>query len=193
MLGIFLDTETNGLNPFLNNVIEIAFKVINLSNGNELGVYETVVFQPKSVWEKSDPESLKVNGFTYEMILKGKEEKIVQKEIIDLFTELNLSRKNSVFICQNPSFDRVFFSKIIPYEKQESLAWSYHWLDFASMYWAMYIERQKKISDFSGFSKDHIAATLNLPPEEKPHKALNGVNHLLLCYTHLLGFPEKDL
>ena len=33
MLGIFLDTETNGLNPFVHSVLEIAFKIINLSNG----------------------------------------------------------------------------------------------------------------------------------------------------------------
>jgi oligoribonuclease len=192
MLGIFLDSETNGLNPYVHSLLEIAFKIINLSSGQELGCYESVIFQPKSVWETSDPESLKVNGFTHEMILKGKEEKVVEKEIVDLFTKLHLNRKNSVFICQNPSFDRVFFSKIIYPQKQEELAWPYHWLDLASMYWALYIERAKKISDFSGFSKDKIANSLNLPPEERPHKALNGVNHLLLCYRHLVGFPEKQ-
>ena len=102
--------------------------------GKELCCYESVVFQPKSKWDKTDTESLKINGFTYEMILKGKKEKKIGEEIIDIFTKLNLDRKNSVFICQNPSFDRVFFSKIISPDKQEELNWSYHWLDFASMY-----------------------------------------------------------
>ena len=193
MLGIFLDSETTGLNLNMHSLIEIAFKIINLANGQELTAYESVIFQPKSVWEKSDPESLKVNGFTYEIIQKkGQEETKVEKEIIDLFTKLQINRKNSVFICQNPSFDRVFFSKVIDPQKQEQLAWPYHWLDLASMYWALYIERSKKTSGFSGFSKDRIADYLHLPPEAKPHKALNGVNHLILCYKHLVGFPDKS-
>jgi DNA polymerase-3 subunit epsilon/oligoribonuclease len=35
-------------------------------------------------------------------------------------------------------------------------------------------------------SKDAIAARLGLPPEEKPHRALNGVAHLLACYRHFM-------
>jgi DNA polymerase-3 subunit epsilon/oligoribonuclease len=56
------------------------------------------------------------------------------------------------------------------------------------MYWALNLKTSNK---FAGFSKDQIAKSLNLPPEEKPHKAINGVNHLILCYKHLVGFPKS--
>ena len=43
-----------------------------------------------------------------------------------------------------------------------------------------------------GFSKDLIAQHHNLPSEEKPHRAMNGVNHLLLCYQAVVGFPANN-
>ena len=85
MLGIFLDSEANGLNPVKHNIIEIAFKIINLSTGEEVYSYDEKVFQTKEKWEQSDPNSLKVNGFNYEMIVNGKKEDVIEKEIIDIF------------------------------------------------------------------------------------------------------------
>ena len=43
---------------------------------------------------------------------------------------------------------------------------------------------------FAGFSKDKIAKSLNLPEEKKPHKAMRGVDHLLLCYEKTVGFKD---
>ncbi|MDE3048090.1 MAG: hypothetical protein KGI83_07075, partial [Verrucomicrobiota bacterium] len=42
----------------------------------------------------------------------------------------------------------------------------------------------------TGFSKDLIAQQYALPGEEKPHRAMNGVRHLLLCYQAVVGFPR---
>ncbi len=36
-------------------------------------------------------------------------------------------------------------------------------------------------------SKDKIAKFYNLPPEEKPHRALRGVEHLIECYKAAVG------
>ena len=55
------------------------------------------------------------------------------------------------------------------------------------MYFALNFKELNKQSSFS-FSKDAIAEKLNLKEEEKPHRALNGVNHLILCYEKLIGF-----
>lgn len=186
MKGIFLDTETNGLHPFEHRAIEIAFRILDLRDGSKIATYETVIFQPLEIWQISDPESLKVNGFSYEMVKIGKNEKDVSKEIIELFINLKIDRNNSIFICQNPSFDRIFFCKLVDCNVQERLLWPYHWLDLASMYWA--ITNKSSSIKFLGFSKDQIAASLNLPPETKPHRALNGVDHLILCYKNLVGF-----
>ena len=39
-------------------------------------------------------------------------------------------------------------------------------------------------------SKNAIAQRFQLPIEETPHSALNGVNHLLLCYRTVVGFER---
>jgi len=187
VLGIFLDTETNGLNPFKHRLLEIAFKIVDLKTGQILEDYEAVIFQTEAVWKLSDPESLKVNGFAHTDVLEGKQPAEAALEITKIFQKNHIRRGEAVFICQNPSFDRVFFSQLIDPDIQEELSWPYYWLDLASMYWAETL-RKGKYPWTTGFSKDRIAAAYNLPPEAKPHKAMNGVNHLLLCYQTMMGF-----
>ncbi len=194
MIGVFLDTETNGLNAIHHRILEIAFKIVDLKDGTVKEEFQTLVSQPIEIWEKSDQESLRINGFTWEEISKGKTARHVSQTIIDLFTKWEIKRKKAVFICQNPSFDRVFFSQLIDSDTQELLRWPYHWLDLASMYWALSLERAKAHAGplpwETGFSKDLIASQYQLPGEEKPHRAMNGVAHLLLCYQAVVGFPE---
>ncbi|NGX28446.1 MAG: hypothetical protein K940chlam1_00625 [Candidatus Anoxychlamydiales bacterium] len=193
MLGIFLDTETNGLNPKIHRTIEIAFKLIDLYSGEEKDSYHSIVSQSESTWEKSNLKSLEINGFTFEEIQKGKEEKIISNEIINLFEKHNIKNETAVFICQNPSFDRVFFTQLIDSDTQDLLTWPYHWLDLASMYWAIAIKKSNQNHNYfpweTGFSKDLIAAIYNLSEEMKPHRAMNGVKHLILCYRAVVGFP----
>ena len=195
MLGIFLDTETNGLNSQIHKILELAYKIVDLKTGKIQEEYEAVIAQPIEVWEKSDRESLRVNGFSWNEIERGTSVKLASQEIINSFTKWGIRRKKAVFICQNPSFDRVFFSQLIDPDTQEMLSWPYHWLDLASMYWsrAMYLAKQKE-GPFpwdTGFSKDLIATAYHLPAEKKPHRAMNGVSHLLLCYQAVVGFPEQ--
>ena len=197
MLGVFLDSETNGLNPKIHKIVEIAFKIVDLSSGTVKDTYQTIVHQGIDQWEKSDPTSLKVNGFTWEEVAKGKPPTQVSQEIITCFSAWGIRRKKAVFICQNPSFDRVFFSQIIDSSTQESLFWPYHWLDLASMHWALVMEKAKQkkgpLPWETGYSKDMIASFYKLPPEEHPHRAMNGVSHLLLCYQAAVGFPTPSL
>lgn len=196
MIGIFLDTETNGLNPQIHKILEIAFKIVDLSNGAIKKEYQTLISHPVEAWEKSDPESLRVNGFRWEELAKGKPQSQAAQEIIDCFAHLGIRRKKAVFICQNPSFDRAFFAQLIDPETQEQMSWPYHWLDLASMYWALSMEKAKRgagpLPWETGFSKDLIASRYQLPGEAKPHRAMNGVAHLLLCYQAVVGFPENE-
>ena len=175
MIGVFLDTETNGLNSQVHKILEIAFKIVDLITGEEKGNFQTVIAQPIEIWEKSDQESLRINGFTWDEVVRG---------------------TKAVFICQNPSFDRVFFSQLIDPDTQELLSWPYHWLDLASMHWALSMEKAKQGNGpfpwETGLSKDLIASHYKLPGESKPHRAMNGVNHLLVCYEAVVGFPQKS-
>lgn len=196
MLGIFLDIETNGLNAFRHKPIEIAFKIVDVRSGKVIGSYESIVDQGEEVWQQSDPASLRVNGFTHAMMLQGKKPNVVATEITNILQQCQIRRGEAVFICQNPSFDRIFFSHLVDPDIQEDLKWPYHWLDLASMYWAEGLrkgkEDKKRLPWVTGFSKDRIASVYHLQGEENPHRAMNGVNHLLLCYEKVIGFGISD-
>ncbi|MBS0626456.1 MAG: 3'-5' exonuclease [Verrucomicrobia bacterium] len=195
MIGVFLDTETNGLNSQIHKILEIAFKIVDLTTGEEKEDFQTIISQSIETWEKSDQESLRINGFTWDEVSKGRTPRQVSQHIIDTFAKWGIRRKKAVFICQNPSFDRVFFSQLIDPDTQELLSWPYHWLDLASMHWALTMEKARRQSGplpwETGFSKDMIASYYKLPSESKPHRAMNGVSHLLLCYEAVVGFPDK--
>lgn len=197
MLGIFLDTEANGLNYKKHKLIEIAFRILDMETGEEKDRYESVVFQTFDDWQFSDLDSLQINGFTWEEISYGKKSETVAQDIQQIFLRNKIQRGEAVFICQNPSFDRAFFAQIVDPDLQENLLWPYHWLDLASMFWAESMQKAKTETGpmpwLTGFSKDKIAVAYELPGEEKPHRAMNGVNHLIVCYEAVVGFPKKVL
>ncbi len=195
MKGIFLDLETNGLNIKYHHVLEIAIKIVDLYSGEQLDEFQAIICMSYEEWQKSNPESLKICRFSWNDIRKGKELTEVRSEIFDVFHRNQIQRKKSVFVCQNPSFDRMFFSKIIDSDLQNKLQWPYHWLDLASMHWAvqMCIVRNQGVFPWQiGLSKDEIAAWHNIEPENPVHRAMNGVDHLIACYEVVVGFPAKS-
>ena len=195
MLAIFLDTEASGLDPFFHRLLEIAFKIVDVSTGVEKFSYQAIIKQPLEIWEQRDLKSIEINGFTWEKCETGKEEAVIRQEIIDIFTQYKITRGTAVYICQNPAFDRSFFSQLIDVYTQEKQNWPYHWLDFASMYWALRIKSyQDQDADFPleiNVSKNAIAQNYQLPLESIPHSALQGVKHLLLCYQKVVGFKKR--
>lgn len=191
MLAIFLDIESSGLDFFCHRALEVAFKIIDAQSGEEKYRYETVVKQPFEVWEKRDPISVGINGFTWEKVLTGKEESVIRQEIIQIFNTHHIERGKAIYICQNPAFDRGFFSQLVDTYTQEQNYWPYHWLDFASMYWALQVKQGATPSDEMALSKNSIAQHYQLPVEPYPHCAINGVNHLLLCYRTVVGFGKE--
>ncbi|MEN9344445.1 MAG: hypothetical protein RLZZ453_1232 [Chlamydiota bacterium] len=192
MLGIFLDTETNGLDLFEHKVIEIAFDLVDLNSGALIDTFHATVACSSDEWKKSDPESLKINGFSWDEVSQGTPRHQVGLDIEKFFIRYQLKRKQAIFICQNPSFDRIFFSQLVCPGKQEALLFPYHWLDLASMFFARTLTSSNTPLPWDiGYSKDMIAAFYKIPPEEKPHRAVNGVRHLLACYTQVVGFPKR--
>jgi len=193
VLGIFLDTEANGLNPRKHKIIEIAYQIIDVYSGDLKDSFHSIVSMSSEEWQKSDPESLQVNGFKWEEISKGQSASEVGNQVQSSFAKNRIKRGEAVFICQNPSFDRVYFSQLIDPDLQEKLLWPYHWLDLASMYWTEAMKKGAlgtgKFPWETGFSKDKIATAYQLEPEQQPHRAMNGVKHLLLCYQTIIGFP----
>lgn len=196
MLGIFLDTETNGLDPKKHKILEIAFKLIDVSDGTLRHTFDSLVSISKEDWESSDQVSLKVSGLKWENLQTGKPMEEISSQVKTLLKKYNVIRGKAVFICQNPSFDRAFFSQIIDVNTQESMYLPYHWLDLASMYWSYSIHKKAKEENAklpweTGFTKDRIAQEFHLKPEAQPHRAMNGVNHLISCYEAVVGFPKR--
>ena len=196
MLGIFFDQETTGLDSRRHRVLDLAFMIVNLSTGEIVRSYSCLIQPSEETWQGRDPISITINGIDFdEASTRGKSEEEVAAEVEELFVRAKIKRGQSVFICQNPSFDRQFFAQLIDPYTQERLFWPYHWLDLASMFWATQVQQciteNKPIPVEMRLSKDMIAEALGLPPEMRPHRALQGVEHLLLCYRHLVGFPME--
>lgn len=190
MLAVFLDLETTGLDPTQHRIIDLAYEIIDLTNRCKLAKYTTVIHQPYTIWQKNDPASIQVNGFTWEMLQQGKTEEEVRAEVISQFDAFHINRSTAFFICQNPAFDRSFFYQLASVSLQEKKQWPYHWLDLASMYFALnWKELQNggmQQTDSSPLSKNSIATAYNLPTEPLPHRAANGVSHLIACFERLM-------
>jgi len=187
--GVFLDTETNGLNWTKHTILEIAFRILELSSGEELAQYSSFIHIEEGAWKKSSPASLKFTGIQWEEVKDAPQKETVKKEIIKIFKTHKIKRGEAVFICQNPTFDRIFFSHLIETELQERYCIPYNWLDLASMFWAKQVASKTPLHLIE-LSKDKIAKLYNIPPEAMPHKALNGVDHLIACYEKVVGFPS---
>ncbi len=194
MLGIFLDIETTGLDATRHCPIDIAFKIIDLSSGFVLNEYQSIVKQSMEAWQQRDHRSVEFNGFNYEAVAAGKDIGMINQEIVEIFSRLNIQRGNAFFICQNPAFDRAFFNQLIDIYIQEGLRWPYHWLDLASMYWAMCLSQARqggrRAPEKISVSKNSIAQAFGLPPETCPHRAMRGVDHLLDCYKAVFGIED---
>lgn len=193
MITIFLDIETTGLDYKLHQPIDIAFKVLDPSDGTIRASYQSIIKISDEHWALRDPTSMEVNGYLWEEIQQGNSSEIVAQEIIQILQDQKIERGKAVFICQNPAFDKGFFTKLIDVYRQEKMNWPYHWLDFASMYWGEQIKELKKkggaFPSEMNLSKNSIGLKYNLPEEVTPHKAMNGVDHLILCYKTVIGFP----
>ena len=196
MKAIFLDIETNGLDHYVHDALEIAVVVYDLHNMLCLFEYSSLIHCSEFEWEnQSDLGALQVNGIKYEDVEHAKMHKEVCDDLAELFLSYEIHKTNSVFICQNPSFDRVFFNHIMPVEVQKELELPYHWLDLASMYFMENLVPKQVNGRTVRYhphintipcSKDAIASYYGLPNEEKPHRAMNGVKHLIDCYKALI-------
>lgn len=195
MLAIFIDIESTGLDPKVHGVIDIAIKLVNLSTNSVEGSYQSVVNIASNEWEARDPESIKINGYSSGTLSLGKKREQVTREIIEFFKKNKIVRKKAIFICQNPAFDRIFFAQLVDFSQQERLFWPYHWLDLASMYWAFSYKkfRDENITFPETFSvsKNEIAEKYGLPSETHPHRAINGVDHLIKCYEAIFNVEFK--
>lgn len=197
MKAIFVDIETTGLDFDVHVPIDIAVAVLDLDDMTSLVTYTACITLDASDWILADKKALEVNGFIPENTLLSKNDWQVGKEIEEFLVKQGVCKDESFFICQNPSFDRPFFLQLISQERMNELNWPYHWLDLASMFWIKFYGSCYPAPSKLSLSKDSIAKHFGLPPERKPHRALNGVLHLIQCYRYVSSwqtcFPPHEV
>ena len=189
---VFLDIETTGLDFEIHMPIEIAMVIKDSNHPCVYTEYSSAIYQPKEIWDQADKKALEINGFLERDIKKTQFSCVVAEQIQGFLTSNHISKDDSFFMCQNPSFDRVFFHKIVSQKNMEYLQMPYHWLDLASMYWIKTQSAKITLPEAKTLSKDTIATMLKLPREEKPHTAVGGVRHLISCYETLMTQELKN-
>lgn len=189
MKAVFIDIETSGLDPQVHVPLEIALCIVDMHTMECIDSFHTFVCMLEK-WqfdEFSCPIALEVNGIKWEDIKDAPHETLVSLHIIEFLEKHGIFKNRSFFLAQNPTLDRIFFLKVVHHVSQEIHNLPYHWLDLASMYWMKVLVPLMSHSPFkwAPLSKDSIAQELGIPYESKPHRAMNGVNHLLECYKAL--------
>lgn len=198
MKGVFIDIETTGLDFDIHEALEVAIVIVDLNNYSEQFAYTSCIKCDECTWSRADEKALAYNGFTrHENQVHSKDIFEVGKDLEEFFIKHEIVKGRAVFICQNPSFDRPFFLQLMSQERMIDLKLPYHWLDLASMFWIKYYgscfpipSLDMPIKDLNyeiSLSKDSIAAHFGIAPEQRPHRALNGVMHLIKCYMAVCG------
>jgi oligoribonuclease len=177
---IFLDIETTGLNPSKDVPLELAITILNADDLSQIYAVDYIIKQDDVILNKLGHIADNIHGISREEIREGYMPYQIFLAVTDAFDFMKISKENAVFLCQNPAFDRQFFNQIFPPEYTNEIGWPYHWLDLASMFWIT-----EQLPEYMLLSKDNIAERLGLPPEGKPHRAAQGVKHLIRCYVEM--------
>lgn len=191
---IFIDIESNGLHLLRHVPLQIALTLVCAKSGTAIESYNSFLSCSKEEWQQSSLESLKIHGLTFEDIQNAPSRQEVCEVVLSFFKRHKLSRHNAAFIGQNSSFDRALFAKIVDPDLQEKLYFPYYWLEMASMHWARHHLLQENSPPVwqIGFSKNRIAKHHCLDLEPYPHKAENGVSHLIECYNKVINLELLD-
>jgi DNA polymerase III epsilon subunit-like protein len=168
---IVVDIETTGLDPKRHSIIEIG--AIDFNN-------PTNYFNGKcQIWigAEVDLTALEVNGFTLGEI---QDQKILsQEELISDFKTWTDSIEDKTIAGQNVDFDISFLV-----ESTRRIGQKFNWgkrkVDQHSIAYAHYLERNIRppLKDgISNLDSDTIMNYAGLPPEPRPHRALNGARY----------------
>ncbi len=164
------DVETTGLDPRSHEIIEIGLLLVDQRS---LAVIDTLDVKVKPCrLELADPEAMAVNGYRAED----------WQNALDLQWAMlwfAIKTREAVFASWNITFDWPFIEEAFRRTGVPDLT---DRRKFCLMSAA--IERLHG-ADLKSVSKDAVAEFLKLPPEDKPHRAMNGVRHALEVYKAL--------
>ena len=159
MIISLTDIETTGLDPFNDEIIEIACVVFDSETCDIITTFESKI-APTHI-ETASPQALAVNGYD------AKEWKYAPL-LIDVLTQYAYLTQGTTFMAQNVTFDWSFIQSAcnalsIPLTFQKTK------IDLPSIAFGK-IPHKK----MTNWSLKTLCAYLNVPPEPKVHRAING-------------------
>lgn len=163
---IVVDVETSGLDPKTSSIISIG--AINFINTNQRFYAECNVFDGAFI----SPESLKINGFEKDQIVKNKDKKSLREIIIEFSSWVKNQNTEKIIAGQNPSFDRDFL--IHSFElNQIEFPFTFRTVDLNTLC-INYVIQKKIDMKISILNTNRIYSILGMPSEPNPHNALTG-------------------
>jgi hypothetical protein len=165
---IVLDVETSGLYPDKNSIVSIG--AVDFDDP------EDRFYEECRIWDGAlvDPRALEVNGLSEED-LHDKDKK-TEADIVKNFLYWASLKSNSTIAGQNPSFDIGFISAAAKRAGERSfLARRAFDLHTVATYHMLENGVEVPLIDKkTGLDSDRIMEYVGLPPEPKPHIAMNG-------------------
>jgi len=146
----FLDTETTGLDPVLNEVIEIAI-IRETPDGTFLDEWATKV-KPQHI-ETAHPKALAVNGYT--------EEARADAPLFEEVADTVVRRLNGcVIVGHNPKFDLLFLEEALKKAGMPYARLPYHAIDTVTLVYEHLVPQGlgslslDRVRDFLGWSRE---------------------------------------
>ena len=177
---IIVDAEMSGLSPLKNSIVSLG--------AVDFARPERQFYGECRIWDgaETDPEALAVNGFTDEQC-RDKNKKS-ETELIKEFYEWIQPIADKTIAGQNVSFDAQFLNQAL---KRANIEWrfSFRTLDLHALAYARFIKEGREVPlkfDQSALSLTKILVSLGLPPEPKPHIAINGAKYEAEAFSRII-------
>ncbi len=168
-----IDIESSGLDPFTDEILEIAYVLFDSHTMAIEEVFE-VKIKPEHI-ETAHPKALEVNGYAEE---EWQDATTLFYAMMDLSERIP---KGTTMMAYNVSFDHGFLQAA---ERTTgfTLPFSHSRIDLLTLAWSK-IPHHKVFS----WSLKTICTYLGIPPEPKMHRALRGALAEYAVYTKLMS------
>lgn len=177
---IVVDAEMSGTNPYKHSLLSIG--AVDFSRP------ERQFYGECRMWDGAEVmlDSLAVNGFSEEQCRDNNKKS--ETELIREFYAWIQGIPDKTLAGHNVSFDMDFLNEAF---KRAGITWKfmYRVLDIHSVMYAKFLKEGREVplkEDQSALSLTKILEALGLPPEPKPHIAINGAKYEAEAFSRLI-------
>ena len=189
---IVYDLETGGFSAEKNPITEVAMIAIDGETLEETSRYTTFV-QPYLNLEY-DPQALKATGIDMNMIMSGKDAKVVSREVSNFITSQGTGLNKKPILCGHNiiKFDNPFLYKLLNLTKKDLYSIINKDIFIDTMWWS----RLKTPVDSDSFGKHNLTSACNREGIElvDAHRAMNDTSaNARLVVSYLQNLRGKGV